>query len=228
MITNDYDDERPQMRYYKSQKTLGLLYRNIDEAKFLAEIRSLGRKKPGSTDVLHGVWEYVRNETQGFEWMHLIDEVKHIREIYEDNLRDIMQNYSATPWKESLTEFEVFVGSILGHNHKQARKDRESSQEMRNEYDKLVDFTVSMIRDRESGGEEALERSIASFWLALQPDGSDSVNLSHRARSTSATRGTNYSLRNPHGVDKLLSFPWIAAITCLKEVDRFQRTMPFF
>lgn len=50
---------------------------------------------------------------------------------YEDNLRDIMQNFSTTPWKESLTEFEVFIGNILGDGHKQARRDRESSQEMR-------------------------------------------------------------------------------------------------
>lgn len=42
-----------------------------------------------------------------------------------------MQNYSATPWKESLTEFEVFIGNILGDGHKQARRDRESSQDMR-------------------------------------------------------------------------------------------------
>lgn len=42
-----------------------------------------------------------------------------------------MKDFSAMPWKESLTEFEVFIGNILGHNHKQARRDRESSQEMR-------------------------------------------------------------------------------------------------
>lgn len=82
IVNKDEDDERPQMRYYKSQKTLGLLYRNIDEFKFLAEIRSAGRMKAGSADVLHGVWAYVEKETQGFEWQHLVEGMKVIREMY--------------------------------------------------------------------------------------------------------------------------------------------------
>ena len=82
MILNDDEDEdRPQMRYYPSEKTLGQLYRNIDEGKFLDELRRTARTK-GSNDILQGVWDYVSSETQGFQWEHLIDSVKRIREMY--------------------------------------------------------------------------------------------------------------------------------------------------
>lgn len=68
-----------------------------------------------------------------------------------------------------------------------------------------------MIRDTESGGTEALERSIACFWVAI--DGKSS--------------GQKPGLRSAHAhQDKLLSFPWIAAMTCLDEVDKLQRYAP--
>lgn len=84
-----------------------------------------------------------------------------------------------------------------------------------------------MIREGEAGDDAALERSMACFWLALNTDGSERMNH-RRMRSTSTSRGVSYHPRNPHGTDKLLSFPWIAAITCLREVDKFQRTSVFF
>jgi hypothetical protein len=42
-----------------------------------------------------------------------------------------MQQFSSTPWKSSLTELEVFIGTIMGENHRQTKNQRESSKRMR-------------------------------------------------------------------------------------------------
>lgn len=73
------------------------------------------------------------------------------------------------------------------------------------EYQELVNFTVSMILDRDSGRDESLERSIACFWYAMND------NTRPRGRHS----------------EKLLSFPWIAVMVCLQEVDKFQKTRMF-
>jgi hypothetical protein len=50
---------------------------------------------------------------------------------YEEGLQDIMYCYSDSPWKTPLTEEEVFIGNIMGNNHKQTRHQKESSRTMR-------------------------------------------------------------------------------------------------
>jgi hypothetical protein len=42
-----------------------------------------------------------------------------------------MYQYSDAPWKTSLTEVEVFIGNIMGQNHKQTAYQKESSRAMR-------------------------------------------------------------------------------------------------
>jgi hypothetical protein len=62
-----------------------------------------------------------------------------------------------------------------------------------------------MIVDRESGGTESLERSIACFWVAHHESQRRSINEI-----------------------ELQSFPWITAITCLQEVEKLRMTTPMF
>lgn len=50
---------------------------------------------------------------------------------YEDGLQELMYQYSDQPWKTSLTEIEVFIGNIMGENHKQTARQKESSKNMR-------------------------------------------------------------------------------------------------
>lgn len=50
---------------------------------------------------------------------------------YEDNLRDLMHQFSATPWKSSLTELEVFIGTIMGESHRLTKRQKEISKSMR-------------------------------------------------------------------------------------------------
>ncbi|KAI2011885.1 hypothetical protein LOZ39_004388 [Ophidiomyces ophidiicola] len=203
---DDEDDERPPRQYYKSHNILGQLYRNIDEQEFLGNLRNVRKIEKSDKSVLQAIWAYVTSETQGFQWDHFVQHSRSIQEIYEDNLQDIMKQYSKTPWKSSLTEVEVFVGSILGQNSKQTKRDKESSKSMRDAYQELVNFTISKIVARELGTEDSLERSVACLWSALFDD----HHFGHG-------RKTN----------KLLSFQWIAAMVCLQEVDWLQSTTLF-
>ncbi|KMP02248.1 hypothetical protein CIRG_10071 [Coccidioides immitis RMSCC 2394] len=204
---DDDEDERPQRRYYKSNRILGVMYRNINEQEFLNAVRNASKLRRDDNTLLNAIWDYVASETEGFQWDHLVEDGRKVKDIYEDKLREIMQQYSKTPWKSSLTEIEVVMGSILGQNSKQSRRDKEASQSMREEYQELVNFTISMLTDGDSGGDDSLERSIACFWHALHGKHSGSRSQKKVA---------------------LLSFPWIAAMVCLQEVARFQRaTVPF-
>jgi hypothetical protein len=87
------------------------------------------------------------------------------------------------------------------------------------EYNRLVDFTISSIVDRESERDESLERSIACFWLAIQ-------DQKRKDRGTAAAAKAGRTVANK-SKGSLRSFAWIAAVTCLVEVDKFQRSIPF-
>lgn len=123
-----------------------------------------------------------------------------------------MVNYSPAPWKSHVTELEIFLGTILGDSHKQTKQQREASKTMREEYGSAVDLVRSMIQDEESDRPEPLERSIACFYVALEDKGSSDPHT------------------RPHSklpAQKLVSFQWITAISCLQEVEKFRLTLPF-
>lgn len=68
---------------------------------------------------------------------------------------------------------------------------------------------MSLITGRGTDDErESLERSIACLWIALED-----------------TRQKKSSLLPNQ--KKLGSYAWIAAVTCLKEIDKLQRSAPF-
>ncbi|KAL2007317.1 hypothetical protein VTN00DRAFT_8755 [Thermoascus crustaceus] len=192
------DEDGPRLRYYRSERALGYLYRAIDEQTFLQDLKSL--PKIGGTSLLDQLWSYVDRQTAGFLWDHCIEDAEKVKEVYEDNMQDLMYQYSASPWKTALTELEVFIGTIMGENSKISRRQKESSNTMREQYDRLVEFTMSMILDRETGT-ESLERSIACFWVGV--------------RDAKAYRPGLKQV-------KLESFTWIAAVACLQEVERLQ------
>ena len=116
---------------------------------------------------------------------------------YEENLIETMLQYS-THRPHPLSEVEVFSGSILGKNGAQSKRQREASAEMKEKHDRDVAWTVMCITrgDDDDSGEEALERSIACLNVACNTE---------RVRKKVGT---------------LVSFGWIAAAVCLREVER--------
>ncbi len=108
-----------------------------------------------------------------------------------------MQSYSPHP-SHALMEVEVFAGSILGKNGAQSKRQRENSVDMKEKHERDVAYTVLCIKqgENDSSGEEALERSIACLYVA--------------AMSTKVRKK----------VGRLVSFAWVAAAVCLKEVEK--------
>lgn len=128
-----------------------------------------------------------------------------------------------------VTEVEVFAGCILGRNNSgQSKRQREYSVDMQAKHNRDIAYTVSCITlgiedkdlDEEEnedeaklsnpahavdgsvwggGDEEALARSIACFFVGLTG-----------------------SRRRPR-VGGLVSFGWVAAGVCLREVDKFSK-----
>jgi hypothetical protein len=77
---DDDDDSRPGLRYYKSQRVLGHLYRAIDEKEFLRDLQSVPKERP-SANLLNALWQYVQHETAGFLWDHCKDIGYDIKEM---------------------------------------------------------------------------------------------------------------------------------------------------
>ena len=119
-----------------------------------------------------------------------------------------MHQYSTHP-AHFISEVEVFSGNILGKNGgAQSKRQREFSKTMKEKHDRDMEYTVLCItrgdhEDRDGvekdGRAEALERSIACLYVACN------------------------TVRVRKKVGKLVSFTWIAAAVCLKEVQRLQR-----
>jgi hypothetical protein len=112
---------------------------------------------------------------------------------------DTMRTYSTYP-NHLLSEVEVFCGSILGKIGAPSKRQRENSISMKEKHEHDVAFTVACIIQGEDNDNraEALERSIACLDVARSPT------------------------RERRKVGKLVSFGWIAAAVCLREVERFQ------
>lgn len=77
---DDDDSSRPGLRYYKSQKVLGHLYRAIDEKEFLRDLQSVSKER-ASINLLQTLWEYVTRTTAGFFWVHCKDVGYDIKEM---------------------------------------------------------------------------------------------------------------------------------------------------
>lgn len=113
---------------------------------------------------------------------------------------DTMFSYSTHP-KQPLSEVEVFCGTILGTNGAQSKRQREFSATMKEKHERDVSYTVACITHGDDGDRtQALERSLACLQVALF---------------------SNTMVRQKK-VGALVSFGWIAASVCLKEVDYFK------
>ncbi|KAI5300085.1 hypothetical protein KEM56_002741 [Ascosphaera pollenicola] len=211
------DDEPRPMQYYKSHKILGVLYRAIDENKFFKEIKDAIEPSSTNVNVLDQVWKYVQSQVAGFQWEHLTEKAEGIKELYEGQMHTLMSNFSETSWTGAcITEYEVILGTILGQGQKQSRLNKEQSKSLRDEYEELVDLVVSTIHDSEEARSEGLELSVACFHIAIR-DHELYMNFAHRVSS-----------RNRDST-KVLSFAWIAATVCLKEVIKLKReNIPVF
>jgi hypothetical protein len=105
-----------------------------------------------------------------------------------------MVDYSDHPHRP-LTELEAFVGNILGRTGAQSKHQRELSVSLKEKFDEDAAYFVKcIVNDGAEHSEEALERSMACLKASLE----------------------DRSL----GREKLMSFKYLAAAVCLREVER--------
>lgn len=70
-----------QLYYYRSEKILGKLYREIDEHQFLEQLQ--GQSLPTTLtnqSLTETVWKYVSRKTVLIQWNHLLEFARDIKE----------------------------------------------------------------------------------------------------------------------------------------------------
>ena len=110
-----------------------------------------------------------------------------------------MIQYATHP-HHPLSEVEVFSGSILGKNAAQSKQQRENSITMKDKFDRDVTYITQWIThgddEVEENNSEALARSLACLYVGINQ------------------RGVRKK------VGELVSFAWVAAAICLKELEK--------
>ncbi|TVY82362.1 RNA-dependent RNA polymerase [Lachnellula suecica] len=195
----DEDDEFTNYRYYESNKVLGKLYRAIDEQKIFTEIqnRSAAHGASSRSTVIDEIWKYVQKKVRGFQWEDQKEWAWDIRDMYEEALLNTMTDYSQHP-QRPLSELEAFTGNILGKTGAPNPHQRELSKTMKEKFDEDAAFIVNCIlKDGDELSEERLVRSVACLAVSLEED-------------------QHFYQRR----ERLLSFKYLAAAVCLKEVEK--------
>ncbi|KAL5344777.1 hypothetical protein ACLOAV_010174 [Pseudogymnoascus australis] len=199
------DDDVAGYKYYRSEKILGKLYRAINEREvfgsvqkegLLAYLNEMDKKPIYVSTVLEGIWNYVQYRCQAIPWKHHLDRARGIRDEYEDCVTNISYEYSSQP-SRAISEREVFVGNILGKFGAQNKRQHELSISMKERFNDDLTYIVNcIVKDGTARSEESLAKSIACLNVALEE--------------------TTYSKT---GVE-LVSFRYVAAALCLKEIER--------
>jgi len=101
-----------------------------------------------------------------------------------------------------LTELEVFVGNVLGRTGAQSKRQRELSTSLKEHFDENATWIMNCILKEDDGGkwsDESLERSMACLAVSQE--------------EPEKRRGWK-------GREQLISFKYVAAAICLREVER--------
>ena len=195
------DPDQRKANYYESKNVIGQLYRMIDEKGFYNQLRTDSHAntdgKPSS--VMQRLLDYVLVASEGVLYAQYLDLATGIRLDYEATLDSMTYDYSLHPG-HPLHEVEVVTGCALGSIFNRRLKD--SIHAMREQFGRDIAYTRSAIRTDDDGSiEEALPRSIACLWLAVNKPG---------LKKTWDSK-----------VVELKSFAYVAAAVCLEELERF-------
>lgn len=159
-VADEDDDDTisaPSFQYYYSEKILGRLYREIDEKKIWFENIKIPYQKPGT--VWYTLLDYIVSECKAtvgdLDWKSWMPEARDIRDLYEGSVWDTTQEYSDHA-SMGLTELEVFTGAIFSQSGVQSRRQRDKSVELKDAFDRIAQFTVSLIRKPETTDDDEL------------------------------------------------------------------------
>jgi hypothetical protein len=127
---------------------------------------------------------------------------------YEENLLNIMTSYSSHPHR-TLSELEVFAGTILGKTGAQTIRQRRLCISMRERFKEHLASTVKCMTRRQGQEQELCNDKIANTTDVGLCIACVFVSLKERGSAVEYGYG-----RRP----KLRSFARVAAAICLKEV----------
>jgi hypothetical protein len=174
---NVLDPEKFAIRYYQSEKVLGVLYRQVDQANFFSRMRNdfkTVQNKWGEESLIMKLAKYVDRETKLLQWDHHRGFAEELREHYEENMLEIMDSLRPHRGKP-LTELEVFSGNILGKKERAStRHIREANLEVQDRFNRDVTSITRRIVNGDGLGDEmdeALPRAIACFKISLETRG---------------------------------------------------------
>ncbi|KAH7039872.1 RNA dependent RNA polymerase-domain-containing protein [Microdochium trichocladiopsis] len=146
----DEDDQSgPQFQYYKSDKVLGKLFRNIDEERIWQEDIRMFAARKGATlweRLLHFIKSScVIHHLGPVNWHGAVPEAREIHNTYNDALWALTMDYSENAG-EPITEVEIFTGSIFNCRGLPTKRQGERSLQLKDEFDRVTRWIESLIR----------------------------------------------------------------------------------
>ena len=221
------DEERKPLRYYKSNKVLGMLYRNIDEKQFIADMQNSHHVKTRtigpSHDLMAKLCDYVLQQAKEYDLQFddYLNFARDVRAGYENSLQDILYQYSPII-NMPLSEAEGFAGTILGRQGgAQGKPLRELSKTMRERFDAVAEYyAMRMIY-----GDEAMQKT--EYLDALYDLPEHVIEAWPRTVACLVVACREEGLHD-YRLGELKSFKYIAAATCLKEFERTRSSVRMF
>ncbi|CAK7245874.1 MAG: hypothetical protein STHCBS139747_007479 [Sporothrix thermara] len=147
---NDADDDdqheldAPRYKYYRSIKTLGTLYRAIDERQIWHDVQV----PPTDTSFYKTFLEWATRECEILgcgDWRARTEEALRIRAAYDDAMQSTMYEFSEHPTLP-LTELEVFIGTIVNKTGAQTLRQRDRSRKLHDEYERISSWITAQMR----------------------------------------------------------------------------------
>ncbi|KAK1973476.1 RNA dependent RNA polymerase [Colletotrichum cereale] len=146
---DDEDAQGPNHKYYKSEKVLGELYRNVNEKQIWDEdiSRVVSKAGPSVWDQFVGlIKRKIEEYSKGrISWETKLEQAKSLRDVFEDTVSGFMIQYSDNHMKQ-LTEVEVFCGSIFNKTGSQTRRQKDNSKKLKQDFDRLAEHITHQMR----------------------------------------------------------------------------------
>lgn len=221
----DEEDGPPNHTYYRSEKILGKLYRNVDEKKIWSSIhKPIPYDGPSVWDQMLGV---VRKELgelrleREIQWQREAQMAHDLQEGYEGHVLDMWEMLSPNT-TGGLTELEVFSGAIFHKTSKPSQRQRDCAIKLRVRIGEITAWLVDQLRsgprvqpdavaapaDKTAVRMRAIELCLACLHISREREADDDAKHMRRGR------------RGP--AEYLQSFRVIAAATLLRELDRYR------
>ncbi|PWY81018.1 rna-dependent rna polymerase [Aspergillus eucalypticola CBS 122712] len=217
VIQAAYDEDNdlePLRRYYRSEKILGKLYRGVDERHIWQnDIQS--KVQPNEDEFWDEfLWSTLErcNKLGDLSWERWLDEARHIRLRYEEAVFSARNNYSEHPI-EPLSELEVFIGSVLNKGGVQTRRQRDQSNKLADEFDRISTWIVGQMREGRTS-----ESPITSLSDQLKP-----LELCLACIHVGGESDKDPARRRREVYGEIKSFRVVAACALLFELDLFEK-----